>query len=150
MYAKRQLNPIPMKHATLALSIDEIRAVLRCLLDACTEADVQVYIEDCGERSLSARFADSLLSSNLPKTCVVGTTTLFVETDGACYPCNSSSRRFPGLCLGNAFDGGILGVWRSERAKMIRQELSQGVPPGCASACDYCNILRNLCHLGQP
>lgn len=139
------INPIPMKHATMALPKAELRGLLISLLNSAAAAHIGVFVEGPSGGVLSPQQAIQLLMGKRPAGCAMGCSTVFVEVDGTCYPCNSSSRRFQQLCLGNAFEAGITRVWESRRARRVRSQLSQAIPRDCAGLCDYSNVLRNSC-----
>ena len=99
----KYINPIPMKHTSLSLSDLELRKCLLSLVTECNLAGVKMYTEGINDSFITPQQAMKHLTGNLPKACYVGRSTLFIDVDGNCYPCNSSSRRSPELCLGNVF-----------------------------------------------
>ncbi len=137
------INPIPMKDSRLSLTEENLIRSLCSLLEACVTLNIGVYVEGVGECSISPQHALELLREKPPTVCATGGSTLFIETDGSCYPCNSSSRRLPKLCYGNAFETGVVKVWQSWNAKTIRSALSRSMPIDCKGFCDFCNVLRN-------
>jgi len=138
------LNPIPMKHATMALPEAELNELLISLLNKAVTAGVDIFVEGPSDSFLTAREARQLMvGGTLPFGCAVGRSTLFVDVDGTCFPCNSSSRRFPHLRLGNAFEMGIKNLWTSPHAKSIRSHLVRYIPQDCRGVCDFSNVLRN-------